>query len=125
MDIRNGDAVFLRTGEPGIVRDRNEVTGKLKVDTDVKAVKTDMRHGYINGLTGEQREQFNAILDEVKASTEDPTERISKLDTKVKELEMDPHQLGLSRYVRAEMVHIMNSNGIKPREYSVQESKIK
>ena len=125
MDIRNGDAVFLRSGEPGIVKDRNQATGKLKVDTDNQTVKREMRHGYLNGLTDPQRAELNEILDTVKNTSEDPAERISALETKVRELESDPRQMGLSKYVKAEMVHIMNSNGIKPREYSVQESKIR
>ncbi len=125
MDIRNGDAVFLRSGEPGIVKDRSSVTGKLTVDTDNQSVKREMRHGYLNGLSDTQRVELNQILDSVKSSTEDPNERIVVLESKVRELEGDPKQIGLSKYVKAEMVHIMNSNGIKPREYAVQESKIR
>jgi len=125
MDIRNGDAVFLRGGEPGIVKDRSLATGKLTVDTDIETVKREMRHGYLNGLSDIQRVELNQILDSVKTATKDPTERITVLETKVRELESDPKQLGLSKYVKAEMVHIMNSHGIKPREYSVQETKIR
>lgn len=125
MDIRNGDAVFLRSGEPGVVRDRDPATGKLKIDSETAAVKTDMRHGYINGLSSEQRTELYEILDTVKSSTEDPIERISQLDAKTKELEQDPQKIGLTSYVKAEMVHIMNSNGIKPREYSIHEAKIR
>jgi len=125
MDIRNGDAVFLRHGEPGIVKDRNPATGKLTVDTDKQTVKQEMRHGYLNGLSDTQRIELNQILDSVKTTSENPTDRISALETKVRELETDPRQNGLSKYVKAEMVHIMNSHGIKPREYSVQETKIR
>jgi hypothetical protein len=125
MDIRNGDAVFLRSGEPGIVKDRSQATGKLTVDTDNETVKREMRHGYLNGLSDTQRVELITILDDVKTTTEDPTERITALESKVRELENDPRQIGLSKYVKAEMVHIMNSHGIKPREYSVQETKIR
>ena len=125
MDIRNGDAVFLRSGEPGIVKDRSQATGKLTVDTDNQNVKREMRHGYLNGLSDTQRVELNEILDNVKSTTEDPNERIIVLESKVRELEGDPKQIGLTKYVRAEMTHIMNSHGIKPKEYSVQESKIR
>lgn len=125
MDIRNGDAVFLRSGEPGIVRDRDPVTGKLQIDSDITSIKKDMRHGYINGLSVDQRSALNEILDTVKSATEDPAERVSQLDAKAKELELDPKNLGLTSYVKAEMVHIMNSHGIKPREYSVHEAKLR
>ncbi len=125
MNIRTGDAVFLRSGEPGIVKDRNQATGKLTVDTDHQTVKHAMRHGYLNGLSDTQRVELNQILDNVKTTTEDPTERMTALEAKVRELDGDPRQVGLSKYVKAEMVHIMNSHGIKPREYSVQESKIR
>lgn len=125
MNIRPGDAVFIRNGEPGIVRERDQTTGKLKVDTDIQAVKHETRHGYLNGLTPDQRQVFNTILDEAKQSSEDPSSRIAHLDAKVQELEQDPKQQGLARYVKAEMIHIMNSHNVKPREYSVQETKIR
>lgn len=125
MNIRNGDAVFLRNGEPGIVKDRNPADGKLTIDTNNETVKREMRHGYLNGLTDNQRVELNTILDTVKTTTEDPTERITALESKVRELESDPRQIGISKYVKAEMVHMMNSHGIKPKEYSVQENKIR
>lgn len=123
MTVRVGDAVFIRSGIPAVVKDRNEGTGQLRLETDLPAVQKEMRHGYLNGLTPETRQQLYAILDEVKSKSEAPEARIDELRSKLTELELDPKQQMLARYVRAEMVHLMNTYEIRPKEYSYNESK--
>ncbi len=125
MKASFGDAVFIRTGIPAVVKERNDITGKLILETDGAKIKEDMRHGYINGLSAENREEFNSILDSVKDDNTDPQERAERLQTKLTELEEDPRKLPLTRYLRAEMVHIMNTYNIKPNEYAVHESKLR
>lgn len=122
-NLRIGDAAFLRTGTPAVVKDREPVTGKLKLEEDRVKVHEATRHGYLNGIEPDKRAEFYKILDEVKADTvDDPATRVEKLQTRVSELEADPTQRVLARYLRAEMVHIMNSHGLKPKEYVVDES---
>lgn len=123
--IRTGDAVFVRTGNPGIVKGRDEMTGKLELDTDMPTVQKDMRHGYINGLKVEERAKLNEILDAVKGDAKEPRERIDMLQGRITELEEDPRNLPLVRYLRAEMTHLMNSHGIQPKQYSAHEAKLK
>jgi energy-coupling factor transporter ATP-binding protein EcfA2 len=123
MSIRVGDAAFIRSGQPGLVRERNTANGALKLDTDLKAVQEDMRHGYLNGIDQEQRQALYDILDQVKGSTADPEERINMLRDKLAELEQNPQNYLLTRYVQAEMTHLMNTHSIRPRLYSVSEYK--
>jgi hypothetical protein len=123
VSIRLGDAVFIRSGTPAIVKDRNPTTAQLLLDQDYEHVQEDMRHGYINGLSGETRAQLNEILDDVKGATDDPRERVDAMQAKLTEIDGDPTKLPLSRYLRAEMLHVMNAHNIKPKEYSVQELK--
>lgn len=125
VSIRPGDAVFVRTGDPLLVKDRDKATGMTTLNRDPETVIHGTRHGYINGLEPEKREQLFAILDEVKSASVDPEERVSKLREVLGEIEQDPKNLGLARYVRAEMTHIMNSYGIKPREYLIHDSRIR
>jgi hypothetical protein len=125
LSIRVGDNVFIRGGVPATVTGREELSGKLTLESDAEKVKVDSRHGYLNGLAPENRVELYKILDEVKASTADPGERVDKLRVKLEELELDPRNLNLSRYVKAEMVHIMNTFNIKPREYSLYEDKVR
>ena len=125
MSIRVGDAVFLRAGQPAMVRERDPVTGQLQLDTSVKAVQTDMRHGYLNGIEPEQRDALYGLLDEVKGQSEDPEQRVELLRAKLTELEKLPQNYVLARYVRAELAHLMNTHDIRPRLYGVGEDKIR
>ncbi len=123
--IRTGDAVFIRSGNPGIVKGRDERTGKLELNTELATVQKDMRHGYINGLQVADREKLNEILDTVKGDSMEPRERVDTLQARISELEEDPKHLPLVRYLRAEMTHIMNSHQIQPRQYSAHETKLR
>ncbi len=123
MSLRVGDTAFIRGGTPVTVKDRDPVTAQLVMESDPEILKNDTRHGYLNGLSLEVRQQFYQILDEVKGETENPTERINTLNTKLFDLEQDPRNLQLTRYLRAEMNHIMNTFNIRPREYTMDESK--
>jgi hypothetical protein len=125
VSIRIGDAVFVRSGLPTTVKGRDDLTGKLSLELDPATVKDEHRHGYINGLSPENRQSLYEILDKVKADSSDPAERVEVMRQKVEELEQDPRNLHLTRYLKAEMVHIMNTYGIRPREYSIYESKVR
>ena len=123
MSIRVGDSVFIRNGQTGIVKARNDASGTLTLDTDLKTVQQETRNGFLNGMTPETREEFNKILDGVKGGTEEPKERVEALQKILGEIEEDPTRHALAGYVRSEMLHIMNTHGIKPRQFSMHESK--
>jgi hypothetical protein len=125
MALRVGDTAFIRGGTPVTVKDHDPISRQLLLESDPNVVREQTRHGYLNGLSPEVRQQFYEILDEVKGNTEDPTERINTLSAKLFELEQDPRNLQLTRYLRAEMNHIMNTYNIRPREYAMDESKVR
>lgn len=125
MSIRVRDAVFLRAGQPAIVRERDPVSGQLKLDTSLKAVQHEMRHGYLNGIAPEQRDVLYEMLDDIKSRSDDPSKRVDFLREKLSELEKNPQNFQLTRYVRAELAHLMNTYDIRPRLYSVGEDKIR
>lgn len=122
MRIGIGDAVFTRTGDPGVVKGRNTETGVLNLETNLGKVQEQMRHGYINGLTPEKREELYNILDKVKEN-KDPAARVQELGQKLTELEVDPRNHVLTRYVKAEMLFVMNAHNIRPTNFSVDEAK--
>lgn len=123
--IRQGDTVFVRTGDPLTVLERDSATGLAKLEKNPEEVKKNTRHGYINGLNTENRKIFNEIMDDIKSSTENPEERIQKLQEHLNELEKDPKQMMLAKYIRSEMIHIMNSYSIKPKEFTIHESRVR
>lgn len=122
MRVGVGDSVFTRAGDPGIVKARHNDTGTLDLEIELPKVQEAARHGYLNGLSPETRQQFYTILDKVKEN-DDPAARVRDLSLKLGELEQDPRNHVLSRYIKAEMLYIMNSNGIKPTSYTVDETK--
>jgi hypothetical protein len=125
LPIRPGDILFTRQAEPAIVKERNPKTGLLNLDREEGHVRDLARHGYINGIDLDKRHELYAILDEVKGHTDDPAKRIELLQSRLATLEQDPKNLSVSRYLRSEITHLMNSYGIKPREYSIDSSKIR
>ncbi|MBM4252658.1 MAG: hypothetical protein FJ146_11855 [Deltaproteobacteria bacterium] len=125
MSIRIGDAVFLRSGQPAVVKDRLPSSGELILEKDQKAVQQAFRHGYINGMSADTRATLNEILDRIKGETKEPAERIAAMQTKLTELDQDPRNRDLSRYLRSEMMHLMNTYNIKPREFKLDEINVR
>ena len=117
-----GDALFLPGSRPAVVRGRDENSGGLVVDTDAQAVSEEHRHGYINGLEPEERNAFNAILDQVR-ETQDPLTRIDILQARISELSQDqaPQSRKMARYLTSEMAHLMHMSGIRPRHFTLDE----
>ncbi len=123
MPVRVGDAVFIRSGIPATVKARDDTSGQLTLESDTAKVQNDMRHGYLNGLSPESRKQLYDILDEVKENSTQPGDRVEAMRQRLEELQKDPRNLTVSRYLQAEMVHLMNTYSIRPKEYSIHESK--
>jgi hypothetical protein len=63
MSTRVGDSIFLATGNPGVITAKDKNSGRIAVDEGPQEVAKEMRHGYINGLSVPERDQFNAIMD--------------------------------------------------------------
>jgi hypothetical protein len=124
MAFRVGDTVFSPSGSPSVVVGRDEAKSTLKVDQDFKAFQVATRHGLINGLAPESREQFNAIMDEVMSDS-DNSERVGFLQSKIEELKVDPKNTKLVQYLEGEVRHLMNIKGIKPRFYNTEEGKVR
>ncbi len=123
MSIRVGDTVFIKSGHAAIVKGRSTDTGQLELKVDTPEVQHDTRHGVINGMTPDARKELYEILDQVKEATSVPSERVDQMRDKILELEKDPRNFVLAKYLRAEMGHLINTHNIKPKEYSVYESK--
>ena len=122
MSFRIGDGVFGVNGIPGIVQSQDRVTGDLQIDTDEKEVAKVHRHGYINGLTPNERDAYNSHLDEVK-QVDDPNEKITAMKAKITELQKDPSKIKMVKYLESELFHIMQTHNISPRFYGVETPK--
>jgi len=118
-----GDVLFRIDGRPVRFNGVKPETGKIELDSDKKTVKDVIRHGYINGLSEGDRSRFNTVMDEVR-EIRDPIQQVEELKAKIENLNGDPkNNTSLTKYLRAEMAHIMNVNNIQPRFYQLDEYK--
>jgi len=124
MTLRIGDAVFLPDGRPGVLVSENKQRDAVSVVTDKKVVSDAHRHGYLNGVKPDVRNELYEILDRVKEIPE-PEKRIDELRSKIEELSIDPKNMVLTRYLTAEMAHIMNMAGVRPRVFEVDSFKLR
>ena len=124
MAYRVGDTLFTQPATPATVVGRDELKATVKYDKDFKAFQVSTRHGLINGLAPETREQFNAIMDEV-VSNKNNDERVEMLQRKIDELNNDPRNFKLVQYLDGEVRHIMNVKGVKPRFFNTEDFKVR
>lgn len=124
MALRIGDAVFLPDGRPGVLVSEEKQRDSVKVVVDKKVVSEAHRHGYLNGIKPDVRTELYEILDRVK-EIDEPEKRIDELRSKIEELSIDPKNMVLTRYLTAEMAHIMNMAGVRPRVFEVDSFKLR
>ena len=122
MSYKVGDTLFTQAGTPATIVAKDEFKGTAKYDKDYKAFQVSTRHGLLNGLAPEGREQFNLIMDEV-VENKDNDQRVEQLRNKIEELSVDPKNFRLIQYLDGEVRHIMSVKGVKPRFFSMDEFK--
>ncbi len=123
MGFKVGDSFFNRDGYPGVILGREQKTEALIVEKEGPNFDKTRKLGYINGLSPQERGEFESIITEMR-ERQDPRERVSWLHDKIDTMKMDPKQQVLTRYLEGEMAHIMNSEGISPRVYTIDETKV-
>lgn len=122
MVSRIGDSLFNRDGVAGFVVNRDPKKETLQVATEGPEFEKGRRYGFINGLEPSQRKEFESIIDQMK-DRDEARERVDFLHEQIETLKEDPKRGVLTRYLQGEMAHIMNSEGISPRIYSIDETK--
>ncbi len=123
MGFKVGDSYFNRDGYPGVILDRDQKTDQLIVEKDGPNFNKTRNIGYINGLSPQERGEFESIITKVREE-KDPRERVAMLQGVVEQLQDDPKKQVLTRYLEGEMSHIMNSEGISPRIFKIDETKL-
>lgn len=123
MGLKVGDSFFNRDGYPGVVLGREPKNEALVIEKEGPNFDKARNIGYINGLSPQERGQFESIITEMR-ERKDPRERVAWLHEKIDGLRQDPKQQVLTRYLEGEMSHIMNTEGIAPRVYTIDETKV-
>lgn len=123
--LRTGDTVFTPAGSPAVVMKQNPVGNQTTLDRSKESLQSTTRHGYINGLSQVEREEFNNIMDGVK-ELDDPGERVEELQAKIAELKLEPKKnFILSKYLTSELSHVLFEKNVEPKIFTMSESKLK
>ena len=125
MKYIQGDPIFRRNGTPGIVREVDKSKAHVKVDSDGGEVKRHFRHGYLQGLSNDNRKRFNEIMDQVN-EVESPLEKVHALRNHVNQLELDADLKSreVIGYLKSEIAHVMFTKSISPRYYTLEANKV-
>lgn len=110
--LQIGDLV-TRTGSfasPGVVVQKND-DGSVVVDTEPQAVSDYHKYTNTTGLTEDEKDEFNCILDEIYARP-NQAERIQGIEEEIGRLREQQANQNIVRYLRNQQAYLMrNSRG--------------
>lgn len=118
----SSDVLFLgnRGGLPAIVSKTDKQADSYTLETDAAKLKKFHRHGFINGLSAEDKVTFNQILDDFKEDTDEPRVKIEGLKDKIEDLQTSEQNKKLAEYLQGELFHMMRKHDIHPKTYQIK-----
>lgn len=109
--------------EPGVIVERRE-DGNVVVDTEPNKLHQYHRYTNTTGLSEEEKNAFNSILDQIYQKPE-ATERINDIQTEIDRLKTDPHAKNIVQYLRNQQSFLVRQARELPHSYVADESMIK
>jgi hypothetical protein len=109
--------------KPGVVVEKGE-DGALTIDTDPEQIKKYHRHSNTTGLTPEEKEKFNGIMDEV-ISAQSNLDRINQLQTQIDTLKTEPANKKVVESLRNEQSQLIRIARELPTVYNFEADKIR
>ena len=108
---------------PGVVAEKKE-NGDVVVNTSPEMIQKYHRHAITTGLSMEDKDKFNAIMDDVmKMKTND--ERMSSLQSTIDSLKENPINKKVTGALHNEQAVLIRKSQELPRIYQVSGDKIK
>lgn len=105
--------------KPGVVIEKKD-DGTLVIDTDKEAINKYHRHSNTNGLSLEDKEKFNNIMDDVM-KIEKNGERINQLQMSIDDVKKEPNSKKLVDSLRNEQSQLIRLSRELPRVYNFDE----
>lgn len=109
--------------EPGVVVEKKP-DGNVVVDTEPLTVNKYHRYTNTSGLTLEEKEKFNAMLDQIYQK-KDETERINDIQIEIDRLKVDPQSKNIVQYLRNQQAYLVRQSRQLPQTYQLDESVLK
>jgi hypothetical protein len=123
--VNIGDVV-ARSGnytEPGVVVEKR-ADGSVVVDTEPMSVSQYHKYTNTTGLSEDEKNQFNSILDQIYQKTND-IERINDIQNEIDKLRMNPSSQNVVRYLRNQQAFLIREARGLPRMYQTDEKFVK
>ncbi|KAB8031968.1 hypothetical protein [Fluviispira multicolorata] len=108
---------------PGVVEDKRE-DGTVVINTDKDMINKFHRHSITTGLTPDEKDTFNSIMDNIM-SLEVQSDRILTLQDIIDEMRTDPKMKKVSDYLRNEQAQLIRWSKELPRVYDTQPEKLR
>lgn len=119
-DIVNKSGIYT---EPGVIVEKKK-DGNVLVDTDPMAVNKYHRYTNTSGLSLEEKEKFNAMLDQIYQK-KDETERINDIQLEIDRLKVDPQSKNIVQYLRNQQAYLVRQTRQLPTTYQMDEASVK
>ncbi|MGY3803990.1 hypothetical protein ACWNT8_08015 [Pigmentibacter ruber] len=108
---------------PGIVAEKRD-DGTIVIDTNKDSIKQYHRHSITTGLTPNEKEIFNDIMDDVMSMSEN-SERIIELQKRIDSLKNTPKNKKVSDFLRNEQAQLIRWSKDLPRVYNTMPEKLR
>lgn len=108
---------------PGVIVEKNK-DGSVKVDTDPMAINKYHRYTNTSGLSEQEKNKFNNILDEIY-SNDDDVEKINDIQQNIDNLKVDPANGKIVQYLRNQQAHLIRQSKNLPRSYNMDPTTIR
>jgi len=118
-DMVNKAGIYTK---PGVVVEKKE-DGTVVVDTHEDQIKKYHRHSITSGLSVEDKDKFNAIMDDIMTG-ESNTQRINDLQMRLDQLREDPTAGKVAQALRNEQAQLIRLSRELPRVYQYDGNKI-
>jgi hypothetical protein len=109
--------------EPGVIIDKKE-DGTVTVDTEPMSVHQYHRYGNTTGLSEEEKNVFNEILDHIY-SKDDDVEKLNDIQKEIDRLKADPANKNIVQYLRNQQAVLVREVKELPRYYNWDEAQLK
>lgn len=102
---------------PGVVTQKKE-DGTIGVDTDPMALNKYHRYMNTTGLSENDKNTFNEILDQIYSSDESDVQKINGIQNNIDELKVDPKKAKIVMYLRNQQAHLIRTTEKLPDSYT-------
>ncbi len=109
--------------EPGVVTEKKG-DGTVVVDTEPLQINKFHRYSNTTGLNSQEKEEFNAILDEI-FKHDDRVQRLNEIQNEIDRLRTDPQKRNIVQYLKNQQTTMIREARKLPRFYSADESQLK